>query len=516
MKKIYLVLLLVLTVFVAAPKARAVTIDELSNEVASLRQQLSDYRAQALIPKAGEVKGTFTADVTSAGITALSGDLSVGLMDNGDVKKLQAYLKQKGFFPETVTPNGWFGPVTLAAVRAFQKANNISENGIVGAKTRAIINGGGTTQATIPSCTVGAAPSITVLYPNGGETFANQQQVSVKWKTCNYSLSTVNIILAYYQNGGSTVTQAATLLANAATANDGNELVTIDYGLLGLQGTAGNGTFYKIFVTDGGGPTTAVIQDSSNSLFTINNNSGSGCIITSFVASPTFVLSGGSSTLNWTTTGCSGSGGMTHTGGTGTGAVVPLNGSLSAGPLYTTTTYTLSVAASGGNPVTSSVTIIVGGTTSGPLSVVPYFGGCLPTGAFPREAICNILFTIQNNGTADVWIGNTLAWDPNTTIKMENVNAATFQYGGSGWFIGTDGGCGYPGNCSTNNETYLAPGEKRFFSITNQFTPGLNEPAPESIRLKLMGIPYKAGSWTTTTINIQPLATAWLTTPISI
>jgi peptidoglycan hydrolase-like protein with peptidoglycan-binding domain len=49
---------------------------------------------------------------------------------NEQVKQLQIYLNQKGFYPENVI-SGYFGVKTETALKAFQTKNNISPSGIV-------------------------------------------------------------------------------------------------------------------------------------------------------------------------------------------------------------------------------------------------------------------------------------------------------------------------------------------------------------------------------------------------
>ncbi len=58
--------------------------------------------------------------------------------NNAEVLELQRLLSSLGFL--TATPNGFFGPQTEAAVRAFQTANNLPPVGIVGPLTRALLN----------------------------------------------------------------------------------------------------------------------------------------------------------------------------------------------------------------------------------------------------------------------------------------------------------------------------------------------------------------------------------------
>ena len=70
--------------------------------------------------------------------------------------ELQAYLKDAGYL--AATPNGNFGPATLAAVKAFQLANGVSATGFVGPATRAMIKlKSCPTTTTTPSPTAGAA-----------------------------------------------------------------------------------------------------------------------------------------------------------------------------------------------------------------------------------------------------------------------------------------------------------------------------------------------------------------------
>ena len=55
------------------------------------------------------------------------------------VRQLQLKLKSLGYFTHAITD--YFGPVTKAAVMQFQRANGIEPIGVVGPKTRALLNG---------------------------------------------------------------------------------------------------------------------------------------------------------------------------------------------------------------------------------------------------------------------------------------------------------------------------------------------------------------------------------------
>ena len=70
------------------------------------------------------------------------------------VKALQQALAREGFDPGSV--DGKFGPNTERAVKAFQRANGLTADGVVGPRTRAALEGGSaTTTPTQPPSTGG-------------------------------------------------------------------------------------------------------------------------------------------------------------------------------------------------------------------------------------------------------------------------------------------------------------------------------------------------------------------------
>ncbi len=75
-----------------------------------------------------------TANIVSDTLTSYPGyTLSQG-SQGPDVEKIQEYLNRiSADFPAIpkVTPDGWFGPSTAAAVKAFQKSQNLSQTGVV-------------------------------------------------------------------------------------------------------------------------------------------------------------------------------------------------------------------------------------------------------------------------------------------------------------------------------------------------------------------------------------------------
>lgn len=78
-----------------------------------------------------------TNSPSSAGGYVISRYLFSGI--NGeDVLQLQKILHEKGFL--SATPNGHYGPATVAAVKKFQKAHKLAQLGVVGPSTRDILN----------------------------------------------------------------------------------------------------------------------------------------------------------------------------------------------------------------------------------------------------------------------------------------------------------------------------------------------------------------------------------------
>jgi hypothetical protein len=140
MKKLLAIVLVASFAFVGAINASAVTIEELQAQIATLLQQISALSGTS----------TTTTTTTTSSSYAFSMDLSLG-MNNNDVKALQERLG--------VTPtSGYFGPITLAAVKAYQASKGIITTGYVGPLTRAALNASvvvTTPTSTVPGCAAG-------------------------------------------------------------------------------------------------------------------------------------------------------------------------------------------------------------------------------------------------------------------------------------------------------------------------------------------------------------------------
>jgi peptidoglycan hydrolase-like protein with peptidoglycan-binding domain len=75
----------------------------------------------------------------------------------GDVKTLQVALNSKGY---NLVEDGFFGNLTLAAVKDFQKANGLVADGVVGPKTLAVLS---------PSVVPAAPTSLVLVGSNGSD-----------------------------------------------------------------------------------------------------------------------------------------------------------------------------------------------------------------------------------------------------------------------------------------------------------------------------------------------------------
>ena len=118
---------------------------------------------------------------------------------NGEVSTLQDFLQSQGYLNSE--PTGYLGLLTVKAVKNFQKSSGISSSGYVGSITRAkiktltcdgIIPG---VKDIIKPINVTSVEKLTVLSPNGGETFTNGSTQKITWQDINKSMS---MIPTYY------------------------------------------------------------------------------------------------------------------------------------------------------------------------------------------------------------------------------------------------------------------------------------------------------------------------------
>ncbi len=105
-------------------------------------QVINLAKQRTAAPQAGTGASTVVASAPTTtpapSGSAITKTLLYGLKNDSQVMTLQTFLAAKGYL--TVAPDGNFGPKTLAAVKKFQSANGLDPIGLVGPKTRAIIN----------------------------------------------------------------------------------------------------------------------------------------------------------------------------------------------------------------------------------------------------------------------------------------------------------------------------------------------------------------------------------------
>lgn len=117
---------------------------------------------------------TPTGTPTSAGTTATTATTVPGRVvtspsdkvkkgDSGDgVKKIQYALKSQGY---AVSVDGKFGAQTDTAVRAFQKKNGLTQDGVVGPVTWAKLSGTKAPTATATTTKPGSTTTTTTIKP---------------------------------------------------------------------------------------------------------------------------------------------------------------------------------------------------------------------------------------------------------------------------------------------------------------------------------------------------------------
>jgi peptidoglycan hydrolase-like protein with peptidoglycan-binding domain len=144
------------------------TIEELMAQIQALQAQLAALQGQT-----GTQPFTFTRDLRFG-------------MRGEDVRALQNYLKSAGYF--TATPTGYFGPVTRAAVAAWQAANGLPSTGFFGPLSRAkyqqLVAQASptptptTSPTTSPTPTESPTPTPTPTLQGSEGTFKNVKQLS--------------------------------------------------------------------------------------------------------------------------------------------------------------------------------------------------------------------------------------------------------------------------------------------------------------------------------------------------
>ncbi|NJL02539.1 MAG: beta-propeller fold lactonase family protein [Spirulinaceae cyanobacterium SM2_1_0] len=123
--------------------------------------------------------------VTPSTTSTRSGDTGTGLLKVGQrsaaVKALQVELKAQGHFDGPTT--GYYGPLTRSAVISFQRANNLTPDGIFGPQSRAALTGQAPSTATRDSSISGSNNSQPANGSNSIYTFSNDAWLETDGQT---------------------------------------------------------------------------------------------------------------------------------------------------------------------------------------------------------------------------------------------------------------------------------------------------------------------------------------------
>jgi hypothetical protein len=154
-----------------------------------------------------------------------------------------------------------------SSLKVLETVVEESTNGKLLTSTQKIGESKGALRAVVLSgdCTPASAPSIKVLYPNGGEVFTGGQQVNIKWSSCN--VPATNLLRVNIRAGGQTGGIPAVANSSSDVLNDGSELFTLPAAWPFPQVSAVNA--YKISITPIN-PSIFGVTDLSDSDFKIN------------------------------------------------------------------------------------------------------------------------------------------------------------------------------------------------------------------------------------------------------
>jgi hypothetical protein len=156
---------------------------------------------------------------------------------------------------------------------------------------------------TTAACDKNTPPSATIIAPNGGEVFGDQQLVTIKWTTCNIPVDApiaLNLTSDLNHTFGFGLRSATT--NSNVFKNTGSDVVYLpaiaSFSQYGWQ----FGKSYRVNIQDYNNRS---VFDQSDKVFTIGKSKKKLCTIDSFAADPVSVASGDAAMLSWATSGCS-------------------------------------------------------------------------------------------------------------------------------------------------------------------------------------------------------------------
>jgi len=246
MKKLKILYFIAVFSFLVVPlvNVNATTIEELQAQINALLVQINSLQQQL-----AQLQGTTTARCYTFNVNLKYGDIGK------EVEALQKALDEKENFNifSAEKRGSYFGESTASSVVGFQEKYKDEiltplglkhGTGFVGTATRAKLN-------KLYGCGVITQPSITVLSPNGGESWMRGSTQNITW-TSTGTAAIASVRIALYKGG--------TLLMNIAdTANDGTHSWVVPT-------TLADSNDYKIRIMKYGD---ASLYDESNNYFSI-------------------------------------------------------------------------------------------------------------------------------------------------------------------------------------------------------------------------------------------------------
>ncbi len=131
-------------------------------------------------------------------------------------------------------------------------------------------------EALSSSCDSTTKPWIEVLSPNGGEVYKIGDTLDIKWESCNYPHSTVDIILedsTLEKQGFPVGTNSVFIIENVSSKNNLYQWKIPSTFGTGKPISLGNGKVYRINLGDGVNyQANIAVRDKSDTLFTINSS----------------------------------------------------------------------------------------------------------------------------------------------------------------------------------------------------------------------------------------------------
>ena len=120
--------------------------------------------------------------------------------------------------------DGKLGPKTISVIKKWQKDNGLKDDGLIGEKTKIKMNSIGGVISDTGNASLNK-PTLSLLYPNGGEAFKGGDQVTIKWTGTNVSNISFVINLKYYDKDNNFITDQE--LAYFVPASDNQKVVMI-------------------------------------------------------------------------------------------------------------------------------------------------------------------------------------------------------------------------------------------------------------------------------------------------